>query len=137
MPASTIGDRRFIQYDNALELRARDAAALSATTSGTAIAFAARKQSDFEAVVDVAAHTGYTAGSALWTISIEVSDTSGGTYVSVGSIALTGVAKRFQIPLSGQWIAQLKSDAAFIRVTATKTGSPGNLSYGAFLNYSC
>ena len=28
---------------------------------------------------------------------------------------------------------QFDADAAFIRVTATKTGSPGNLTYGAFI----
>jgi hypothetical protein len=135
-PAS-IGDRRFVQFDKALQLRSNTAAAVAATTSETAIALAATKEGSFEAVIDVAAHTGYAAGTAQWTISVEVSDTLGGTYVSVGSFVVTGVAKRIQLPMSGQYCQQLKADAAYVRVTATKTGSPGNLSYGAFLNYTC
>jgi len=35
--------------------------------------------------------------------------------------------------LSGDWVQQKKPGAKYARVTATKTGSPGNLTYGAFI----
>jgi len=133
---STIADRRrFGPYDSSLELRDKAATAITATTSGTGIEFAVRKSMPFKAIVIWDAYSSYTATSAEWTITISVSDVVGGTYTPVSqAIALVGSADgRLEIPLNSGNIAYLDADSAFIRVTATKVGSPGGLTYGAFL----
>lgn len=139
MPASpsTIADRRYKLYDNALELRAYTASALSATGSSTGVAFDVSTFPSFEVIVNVAAHTGYSAGSAFWTITVEVSDTLGSGYVTVGSYTPDGTAKEARIAVDCLYGELLKSNAAYIRVTATKTSTAGNLTYGAYLNPCC
>lgn len=137
MPRSTIANRRAIQFDKSLELRDYAAAAVSASTTETAIAFPATKLMSYKAVVDVAAHTGFVATSAQWDITVEAALTSGGTYKTVGTFTATGAQNRFDVPLSGEWVDDIVADAAFIRVKAVKTGSPGNLTYGAFLAPCC
>lgn len=134
MPASTIADRRHILFDKLLELRAYTAAALSATGSEAAILFAATRMMDYVAVVTVAAHTGYTAGTNQWTITVEASTVAGSGFVPVGSVIPAGVAGTFTIPLSGSWVQSLKPGAIYLRVTATKAGTAGNLVYSCFLS---
>ena len=133
MPRSTIANRRAYFFDAATQLRDYEASAISATTTETAIAVSATKLREYKAVVDTAAYTSYSAGSAQWTITIEASSDNS-TYVSVGSIVPTGAASRFDIPLSGEWIDDIVPGAIYLRAKATKTGSPGNLTYGAWLN---
>lgn len=134
---STIADRRRRgPFDKELELRDQSATAITATTSGTGIQFYPRKHEAFKVVLAVGAYTGYSAGTAEWTITVEVSNLVGGTYTVVGTLApatLAGAAGETEIVLGGGQIASLDADADFIRVTATKTGSPGALSYGAFI----
>jgi len=134
---STIADRRRIgTYDAQLELRDYAAAAISATTSETGVAFDVRKQCGFRVIVTADAYTGYVATTAEWTITVEVSDLVGGTYTTVATLdpaAAAGAAIQVGVALSGDQIAAIDADAAFIRVTATKTGSPGNLTYGAYI----
>ncbi|MEH1777088.1 hypothetical protein [Nostoc sp.] len=137
MPRSTIANRRAIQFDKSLELRDYAAVAISASTTETALTFPATKLKAYKAVVDVAAHTGYVATSAQWDITVEAALTSGGTYKTVGAFTATGVQNRFDVPLSGEWVDDIVADAAYIRVKAVKTGSPGNLTYGAFLAPCC
>ncbi|MBN3875253.1 hypothetical protein [Nostoc sp. JL23] len=137
MPRSTIANRRAIQFDKATELRDYAAAAISASTTETALFYAVTKLMDYKAVVDVAAHTGFVATTAQWDITVEAGATSGGTYKTVGTFTSTGVANRFDVPLSGEWVDDIVADAAYIRVKAVKTGSPGNLTYGAFLIPCC
>lgn len=123
-------------YDSALELRDYNAAALSATASETGVEFAVRAQERFRVVVNCAAYTGYVATADEWTISVEVSDVVGGTYTEVASIpaaAFAGAANQIPVDLNGALVEALDADAAFIRVTASKTGSPGDLTYGAFI----
>lgn len=134
MPRSTIANRRAIHFDANLELRDFDAAAISASTAETAIAYPVTKLMGYKCVVDVAAYTGYVATTAQWVITVEACATSGGTYKTVGTFTPTGVAIRADVPLSGEWVDDIEADAAYIRVKATKTGSPGNLTYGAFLS---
>lgn len=133
MTRSTIANRRKLIFDKALELRDRNSAAISASTTETAISLAASKLKYYKAVVDVDAHTGYVATTAQWDISIEAATTVGGTYKEVGKCTATGVANRFDIPLAGEWVEDVAGTALFIRVKATKTGTPGNLTYGAYL----
>lgn len=137
MPRSTITNRRAIHFDKATELRDYAAAAISASTTETAIALPATKLMSYKAVVDVAAHTGYVATTAQWDITVEAALTSGGTYKTIGTFTALGTANRFDVPLSGEWVDDIVADAAYIRVKAVKTGSPGNLTYGAFLAPSC
>ncbi|MEH1808515.1 hypothetical protein [Nostoc sp.] len=137
MSRSDIANRRAIIFDKALELRDGSTSSISASTTETALAFPATKLEDYKAVVDVSAHTGYVATSAQWDITIEASTTSGGTYKAVGACTATGVANRFDVPLSGEWVDDIVPNATYIRVKAVKTGSPGNLSYEAFLSSCC
>ncbi|MEH1821524.1 MAG: hypothetical protein V7L31_20995 [Nostoc sp.] len=139
MARSTIANRRAILLDASLILRDfTTAVAISATTAETAISNTnVAELLYYKAVVDVAAHTGYVAGSAQWTITIEAS-ADNSTFVPVGTVIPIGVANRFQIPLSGEWVEKNLPSAAYpniiyVRAKATKIGSPGNLNYGAFL----
>lgn len=136
MPISTLTPRRSLEFDKLLEIRAYSAAALSATGSATGVAFRANAYDDLIVELDVAAHTGYSAGTAQWSIQVEVSATLGSGYVSVGNAVVPdGTAKRYQIGITGQQAFQaVGSEPLYIRVTATKTGSPGNLTYGAFVS---
>lgn len=123
-------------YDSALELRDYDAAALSATGSEAGVSFPVRAQESFRVVINMAAYSGYVATTAEWTISVEVSDVVGGTYTEVASLpaaASGGAALQVPLDLNGALVEALDADAAFIRVTATKTGSPGDLTYGAYI----
>ncbi|MDJ0677595.1 MAG: hypothetical protein QNJ36_19800 [Calothrix sp. MO_167.B42] len=133
MPRSTIADRRAYLFDKELELRSIEVGAVAATASESPIQFPATKQMAYKAVVDIAAHTGYVAGTAQWEVSVEVATTSSGTYSKVGSCIPNGEQNRFDIPLSGEWVQDILAGAAYVRVTATKTGSPGDLNYGAYL----
>lgn len=133
MSRSDIANRRAIIFDKALELRDGSTSSIMPSTTEIAIAFPATKVEDYKAVVDVSAYTGYVATSAQWDITIEAALTSGGTYKTVGTCTATGVANRFDVPLSGEWVDDIVPNANYIRVKAVKTGSPGNLSYGAFL----
>lgn len=125
---------RTYPYDKLLELRDLDATAISATASETALEFNPIDHCAYKVIVIAEAYTGYVSTSAEWNITVEVSDTSGGSYTQVGTtIAPVGDAGRFVLPLSGDYVQEKDADATVIRVTATKTGSPGNLTYGAFI----
>lgn len=132
MPRSTIANRREYLFDKALELRSYTAAALSATGSGTAIALDAAKLEEFRAIVQVAAYADYAAGTAQWSIAVQAS-VDNSTFTTIESVVPPGTAQEYRIPLSGEWVDKLASGAVYIRVTATKTGAAGNLTYGAFL----
>ncbi|MEO1523253.1 MAG: hypothetical protein AAFU78_21105 [Cyanobacteria bacterium J06633_2] len=132
---STIGDRRRRgTYDDNLVLRDIADGAESATASETGIAFDCRKIDQFKVCLAVDAYTGYDAGTAEWTLTVEVSDVVGGTYTQVGpSFIPVGAAIESEIVISGPMVEQVDADADWIRITATKTGSPGNITYGAWI----
>jgi hypothetical protein len=136
MPLSTIADRRATIRDDLLTLRDDAATAISATTSGTAIAIAATKLLNFDCRIVADAYTSYTAGSAEWAVALQAS-ADNSTFVTVGSMTLDSTAREYRISTSGQEIQDLVPSAAFLRVTATKTGTPGNLTYGAYLTIPC
>lgn len=136
MPVSTIPNRRSQGFDINLQLRDYTAAAISATTSGTAIPLVVSTHLEFKAVVNSAAYSSFAAGTAQWVVTIEASVNGSSSWVAIGSVVLDGTQKEFDIPLSGDWSEQLVPGALFIRATATKTGSPGNLTYGAYLSPS-
>lgn len=134
---STIADRRARgTYDGDLQLRDYASAALSATTSSTGILFPSRKIEAFKVCISQAAYTGYVAGTAEWVITIEVSATVGGTYTVIGTLpaaVFAGAAGETEIMFGGDEVADRLSTAEAIRVTATRTGSPGNLVMGAWI----
>lgn len=134
---STIADRRARgTYDVELELRDYAAAALSATASSTGKAFASRKIEAFKVCLSFAAYTGYSAGSAQWTITVEVAATVGGSYTVIETLlpaTFAGAAGETEFVIGGDQVTDRLATAEFIRVTATKTGTPGDLTYGAWI----
>lgn len=134
---STIADRRRRgTYDKALELRDYGATAITATTSGTGIKFYPRKHEAFKVVIVADAYSDYDAGVDEWTISVEVSNALGSGYTAVATLdpaVAAGTAIETEIVLGGAQIAEIDADADYIRVTATETGAPGALTYGAYI----
>ena len=138
MSRSTIANRRAILLDAATVLRDYAAVAVAATTAENPLtSINAAELQYYKAVVDVAAHTGYAVGSAQWQITVEVS-ADGVNYFIAGTVIPNGIANRYQLPLSGEWVEKIVTNSAYpdinyTRAKATKVGSPGNLTYGAFL----
>lgn len=134
---STIRDSRAYHVDSLLELRSISAAAISATTSSTGIEVGSvlRKFDLAKLVVNWAAYSSYTATTAAWTVHVGISNLVGGTYTTVSqTVELVGsAAGQIEIPISGLLNTYLDADSVFVRVTATKVGTPGNLTYGAFI----
>lgn len=134
MPLPNLADRRAYWFDKELELRDYGAAALSATGSSTGIEFAVRAFDVAKVVIDHAAITGTLSAENFWVITVEVSDLVGGTYTAIATTGnLTATASRIELPISGLLAAYKDADSAFIRVTATKGGTIGNLVYGAYV----
>ena len=134
MPTSTLASRRDSPFDILLELRPYTAASLAATTSGIGIALTAYAHAEFSVVLGVLAQTGYVASTAQWTISVEASTVLASGYVAVSSVTLVGLTATRHIALSGDMINEVVPNARFLRVTATKLGTVGNLTYGAFIS---
>ena len=119
--------------DELAKLRDIEAAALAATTSETGVELALTTDGACKCLIQYQGYSGYTAGSAEWEISLEVSDLVGGTYVSVGSVALDAGPGNREIAFTGKQVEDLLPDAAFARVTATKVGAAGDLTYAAYV----
>lgn len=133
---STIARRdRRGPVDDLLLLRDIEDGAEAATTAETGVAFNATAQNGYKAVASISSVSGTTDGSNYWTLSVEVSDAIGGTYTEVGSYQATGADEQVEIPLSGSYVEALDADAAWVRVTATKTGTTAtDITYGAWLS---
>jgi len=132
MPLSTLGNRRSDTFDANLELRPYTAAAISATTSGTAVDLIGAAMSEFKCAVIMGAFTSFVDTVNFWTFSVEVAITS--SFVEIARFSpKSGAAQQIDIPLSGYLVDDAVPTAAKIRIVATKTGSPGALTYGAFL----
>lgn len=125
------------QIDALTTLRDYATAAASATTNGTPIEYPFTAEESFKVIINQAAYSSYTATSAEWTLSLQVSNAVGGTYVTVATILpalAAGAALNGQEQfLSGEQINKAVAGARFLRIVATKTGSPGNLTFGAYL----
>lgn len=133
MPRSTLPNRHSNQFDLQLQLRDQAAIAANASTAETAIAFPATKNLEYKAVVNVTGYTGYVATTAQWAVAVEFSADNVTFYQVGNSLVLTGVLSQLEIALSGAAVEAVIPNAAYVRVKATKTGTPGDLSYGAFL----
>jgi hypothetical protein len=112
--------------DQETVIREKTATALSATEVPTAIAFI--QKYDLLVVINAAAYSGYDAGTAQWTITVEAS-ADNSTFVVLRSFVLDGTAQRFDTAISQQEMLPY----SYIRTKATKTGTPGTLSYGSFI----
>jgi hypothetical protein len=125
------------QVDALTVLRDYTAAAASATTNGTPIEYPFTAEESVKVIINQAAYSGYSAGSVSWTLSLQVSNAVGGTYVEVASIAPTvaaGAALNGQeVFLSGEQINKVVAGARFLRIVATKLSTAGNLTFGAYL----
>ncbi len=125
------------QIDALTTLRDYTTAAISATANGTPIEYPFAAEESFKVIINQAAYSSYIATSAEWVISLQVSNAVAGTYVTVASILpalAAGAALNGQeVFLSGEQINKTVADARFLRIVATKTGSPGNLTFGSYL----
>jgi hypothetical protein len=135
MPLPNMADRRAYPFDKALELRDYGAAALAATGSSTGVEFAVRKFDVAKVIIDHGAISGtLTPATNFWTVTVEISNVVGGTYTVIASTGeLTATKSQIELPISGLLATYKDADAAFIRVTATKGGTIGNLTYGAYI----
>lgn len=125
-------------FDKLLELRDIADGAETSTASETAKAFPILKYEALDVVVFVSAIDA-TTGDETYVLTVEVSDTSGGTYVAIAALpniraAGTGV---YLIPISGATALKLSASAAYIRITATLGGTTPSITYGAFIGQSC
>lgn len=123
---------RAYPLDKDTELRAKSAAAISATTAQTAIALDVPEQCTIRFVLDHDAIGSVTPGTAEWDITLEISDDNS-TFVAVRTFTLGAGAMTYETAITGPEMGQFVPEATHIRVNATKTGTPGNLTYGAFL----
>jgi hypothetical protein len=136
MPRSTIQNRRATFFDKSLELRNASNPAISSGVAETGALFPATKQMEYKAVVHTPGYTGYAAGASEWQVAIEVSSTLAGTYTQVGIAPLPNKGGDVPIPLDGAYVEDILQAAAYIRARSIKVGSPGNLTYGAFVSCS-
>lgn len=131
---STIADRRKSgTLDVLLLLRDPAATALSVTTSSTAIQFDSRKVDRFRVVLTHPSISSVAAGTAEWAVAVEVGATLGGSFTPLQTQTLTGNASEYEFGFTGAEVEDKLATAAWMRVTATKTGSPGTLSFGAWI----
>ncbi len=122
--------------DDALTFRKMTDAAISATTSTTGIQVYPTKVEALKVCITHLAYSGYSAGTAQWTITVEGSASLGSGYVTLGTLdpaTFAGAAAETELVLGGDRVNDLLSTATYLRVTATKTGSPGNLTFAAWV----
>ena len=134
MSASTIANRRYDLLDSLQVLRDSTAAAISATTAETGLLGNFDSLLDYKVVVQTSAYTSYTVSTAVWVVTVEAStDLAFTSPITLFTLTTDGTALTRQFPLNGQYITQL-GDPGYLRVKATKTGSPGNFDYFAHLS---
>lgn len=135
MAKSTIADRYASHYDALAVLREPGQAAISATAAETAIAIPITKLENCNCIVQYQALTGIDATNN-WSFVVSASATLAGTYVAISAAVTTpdGKPNDLAIPINGYTVAKQVPNAAFVRVTATKTGTAGALTYCAYLS---
>lgn len=107
---------------------------ISATTTQTAIAIDLKTFESIKVCFSIGAYTSYSAGVNEWKIELQVSDQVNGTFTPVsGVITAKGEALETEILIGGDQALTANSSPNYLRVVATKTGSPGSLSYGAWI----
>jgi hypothetical protein len=130
--------RRHDPIDESLKLAAFSGISAS-NTAATGIALKAEKIGPYLAVV---CYNGHEAdGSKYWTVNVTGADNSSFTNeVTLGSIKLLSgsSARKEYLALNGAAVASLmaaasEGEAVYVRATATKTSTPGNLTGQVYL----
>lgn len=129
---STLNRTNASPYDKDTELRDYSKAEISATTSETAIELAIPEQSTIRAVLNHAAIGSVTPGTAEWTVTVEIS-ADNIDFTAVRTWVLGADATELETAITGVEMTSFVNDATHIRASATKTGTPGNLTYGLIL----
>jgi len=132
MRPGSITNRNSATFDKLLEIRDMSEAPLSATATTTPIEFAATEQTLYRLMLTSAGYTGFVLPTATWEVALEVSDAEGGAYIPFPSTIIPESAQKVEIGLSGKQINALVPNANWVRLSFTKTGTPGNLTIGAF-----
>lgn len=123
-------------FDQNLRLRDSASGAVTSSGSATAIAFPATEMYEYKAVINVVA-VDVTTGDEAYTFNIQVSDSSGGTYTTVGQrVIAAGQAAiaTYEIPLSGYAAESILSGADYIRVSHVLAGTTPSVNYNCWLS---
>lgn len=132
MAFPTISPRNESSYDHLLALLEGDSIAV--TTTGDPINFdITATPPTTRCIIGSAGYTGYVATTAEWTVSVEVSDASDGTYIPIGSLTLPGTAGNYSFGISGQGVYKTLSTARYVRAVATLTGLAGAAAFEVYL----
>lgn len=133
MPKPMLGQRRAHFVDALLLLRdAANDTAESATGSEAAKYFCASNIDLAKVAVEYEDISGVD-GSNHWAIAVEVSDTENGTYTEIANSGPLPATGPVEVPISGLHAASLDFEPKWIRATATKTGTAGDVNYSAFV----
>ncbi len=89
----------------------------------------------YAVVINTSVSTGTVDGSNYYTLQVNVSDATGGTYVALGdAIVLPATAGQYQVGFTSEQLNGLTADADWFSVTATKTGTTATaVTYTAFV----
>jgi hypothetical protein len=129
MPLPLQAPRRGYHYDLLAVLKSLGSPK-AATTSEPGVAFPVRFLDVGRLVIHYSQIAGTVNAINNWIIAVEVSDTIGGTYTEIArSSALPARGQNVELVING---ARAQT-ANFIRVTAIKLGTPGDLTYGAYI----
>lgn len=140
-PALTTSNPKVRRHDPVDDkLRLGSFTAISATnTASTGIQFKAEKVGSHLAVI---CYNGHSASStAFWTVTVTGADNATFTNeVPLGSLKLlnSNAARKEYLALDGAAVASLmaaggEDEAIYVRATATKTSTPGNLTAQVYL----
>lgn len=130
---STINYRKLGTFDASLSLRSPSDSAVSATTPTAPIEFDAKTFNSFSVVLIHSDIANVVANSSEWTIAVQVASARNGSYTTVATKKLSGTGYRYQISLSGDEVFAVISAPRWVRLTATKIGTPGDLTFWAWI----
>ncbi len=136
MPAPTNQLKRTAIYVDGETLLVSPRVSITATTAGNAVEFPAIAQGTYKAVVSYDAITGYVAGTAFWTLNLQVATTNAGPWTTVASAPLEAQGLTEAVT-SGREVQQSAPDAAFVRAELALTGGAGALNHEVFLSPTC
>lgn len=131
MAFPTLSPRNTSNYDVLHALL--DGTPVAVTTTGTPINIDVTALNLARCIIGSAGYTGYVATTAEWTVSLEVSDASDGTYVPIGSLTVPGTAGNYSFGISGEGIYKILPTARYVRAVATLTGAAGTATFEVYL----
>ena len=128
----TLTKTRAYPLDKETELRSKSSSAISASTSEDAISLDIPEQCTIRFVLVHEAISSVVTDTAEWVVALQISNDNS-NFIGVRTFTLGADAMTHESVISGTEMGQSVANANYIRVAATKTGTPGNLTYGAFL----